>query len=88
MFLSEISIVRFQSDKLQSLGFGGMGSWVGGGFVEHGLGFLIGHPANQMVVGDEAAVHERFTLILRERGHLGLGQAEELASFLRPVLAE
>src|SRR5208282_6589050 len=59
-----------------------------GGGLNQCLRFLIGQPPNQIVMGSRFPVHERFALIFGQRGHLGLGLNEELASFLQLALME
>lgn len=39
--------------------------WFGSEIVEQGLGFLVGHPADQRVVRDGLPIDERFTLVVR-----------------------
>jgi len=63
-------------------------SWLGGGFVEHGFGFLIGQPPNQQVVVHGSSLCNRFAFILGQRRHLCLSLAEELPGFLDPILPE
>jgi len=70
-----------------SLRLGWCGTGRGWTRIEH-LGFLLGQPINQHVVGNGLLLDERFALVLWERGHLFLGAADEPPGLFRPVLPE